>query len=239
MVGFGIPCPGLSLEHQLFSETGFLYGWISDLNQHGSSRAVKPETYSTGDRTWRSGFQKPAFLYEQWQKKRAGEGKKIVFFFKELEGKKDVRKVLLWILNHSTKWENFLALFYWSCQDPEKGIARCGRTACEYKEKRGEASGRKVRPYPKQVWTDISTSTCLPEIFERNMRSHSRYPRRKHDYRCMEHMLSHPQRSNMTLGFMLLENTTYLQNMLSKRLLRWIYIGIPPQQIKGRCWGWG
>lgn len=83
VVGVGIPCPGLSLEHQLFSETGFLYGWISDLNQRGSSRAVKPETYGTGDRTWRSGFQKPAFLYEQRQKKRAGEGKKKqqVFFF--------------------------------------------------------------------------------------------------------------------------------------------------------------
>lgn len=46
-------------------------GWISDLNQHGSSRPVKPQAYSTWDRIWHSGFQKPAFffLWTQIEKK--------------------------------------------------------------------------------------------------------------------------------------------------------------------------
>lgn len=87
--------PFFSFKYQLLSETGFLYGWISDLNQHDSSRPVKPETYSNGDRTWHFGFQKPPFLYEHRQKKGTEKCKKCreeiqggVGFFKNLKKKR-------------------------------------------------------------------------------------------------------------------------------------------------------
>lgn len=86
--------PFFSFKYQLLSETGLLYGWISDLNLHGSSRPVKPEVCSNGDRTWHFGFQKLLFLYEHRQKKDTEKWKKIErkfkfgFFLKELEEKK-------------------------------------------------------------------------------------------------------------------------------------------------------
>lgn len=106
-------------------------GWISDLNQHGSSRPVKPQAYSTWDRIWHSGFQKPAFFFlwtqiekkiqkKKKKKKRRGNPRNVLF---RSWGEKDVRKVLLWSLNHSTKWENFFSTFLMALPRSWKGCS--------------------------------------------------------------------------------------------------------------------
>lgn len=99
--------PFFSFKYQLRQDSCMGESLIST-----SSRPVKPEAYSSRDRTWHFGFQKPLFLYEPRQKndtERGGGRKKIQggLGFLRAWSRKAVRKGLLWSLNHSIEWEKF------------------------------------------------------------------------------------------------------------------------------------
>lgn len=109
-----------------------------------------------------------------------------------------------------------------------------GEQSVSIRKKRREASGRKIRLYSTPVWTDVSTSgTCLHVIFKEtwDLTTHS----------LGENMITDawsicfppPKEITWPLISCCWRTQHICRICYQKRLRSGIYMGVPPQQIKG------